>query len=185
MYDIFRDSPLGQIVRFKFGNKILRYQDEEENFDLSKFRSLQEDLGGQEQAKSERSEGLIIIDWSSKDDADNPQNWSHFKRATVAFQINVYTFTVYMASAIYVPAIEDVMQLWNVNHTTSSLGLALYVLGYGIGPLLWSPLSEIPRIGRNIPYVATFIVFVSPSSNSALKSANNSSRSPWYFPPPL
>lgn len=36
----------------------------------------------------------------------------------------------------------------------------MYVLGYGIGPLLWSPMSEIPVIGRNPPYIATFAIFV-------------------------
>jgi len=30
----------------------------------------------------------------------------------------------------------------------------------GTGPLIFSPLSEIPVIGRNIPYLATFIIFV-------------------------
>jgi len=32
-------------------------------------------------------------------------------------------------------------------------------LGYGVGPLLFSPLSEIPQIGRNIPYVTTFVLY--------------------------
>jgi hypothetical protein len=31
-------------------------------------------------------------------------------------------------------------------------------LGYGLGPLLFSPLSEIPQIGRNIPYATTFFL---------------------------
>ena len=42
----------------------------------------------------------------------------------------------------------------------ASLGLSLYVLAYGLGPLLFSPLSEIPSIGRNPPYVTTFAIFV-------------------------
>lgn len=44
--------------------------------------------------------------------------------------------------------------------TAASLGLALYVLGYGVGPLVFSPLSEIPIIGRNPPYMVTFGIFV-------------------------
>ena len=32
----------------------------------------------------------------------------------------------------------------------------MYVLGYGTGPLLFSPISEIPAIGRNPPYIITF-----------------------------
>lgn len=30
----------------------------------------------------------------------------------------------------------------------------------GLGPLLFSPLSEIPSVGRNIPYIVTFGIFV-------------------------
>ena len=30
----------------------------------------------------------------------------------------------------------------------------------GLGPLLWSPLSEVPVLGRNIPYITTFFIYV-------------------------
>ena len=33
-------------------------------------------------------------------------------------------------------------------------------LGYGLGPMLWSPMSEIPQVGRNPVYIATLAVFV-------------------------
>jgi DHA1 family multidrug resistance protein-like MFS transporter len=36
----------------------------------------------------------------------------------------------------------------------------MYVLAYGIGPLLFSPLSEIPIIGRNPPYIISYAIFV-------------------------
>ena len=52
------------------------------------------------------------------------------------------------------------MARFGVGPFKASLGLALYVLGYGTGPLLFSPLSEIPAIGRNIPYITTFALFV-------------------------
>ena len=65
-----------------------------------------------------------------------------------------------MGSAIYAPSQPGVMQAFGVSGTASSLGLALYVLAYGIGPMLWAPLSEIPSVGRNPPYIATFAIFV-------------------------
>ena len=65
-----------------------------------------------------------------------------------------------MGSAIYTPSQPGVMQAFGVSGTASSLGLALYVFAYGIGPMLWAPLSEIPSIGRNPPYIATFALFV-------------------------
>jgi DHA1 family multidrug resistance protein-like MFS transporter len=52
------------------------------------------------------------------------------------------------------------MEQFNVSADVASLGLSMYVLAYGIGPLLFSPLSEIPFVGRNPPYIITFAVFV-------------------------
>lgn len=73
---------------------------------------------------------------------------------------SVYTFVVYSGSAIYTPSTFGVMEAFGVSVPVASLGLALYVLGYGMGPLLFSPLSEIPRFGRNPAYVATYGIFV-------------------------
>ncbi|KIW91973.1 uncharacterized protein Z519_06955 [Cladophialophora bantiana CBS 173.52] len=51
------------------------------------------------------------------------------------------------------------MEQFGVRHTAASLPLSLYVLAYGIGPLLFAPLTEIPIIGRNSIYIITFILF--------------------------
>lgn len=67
---------------------------------------------------------------------------------------------VYGASSIYVPGEQGVMEEFHVGATPAALGLAMYVLGYGFGPLLFAPLSEIPAIGRNWVYIPTLFVFV-------------------------
>lgn len=30
----------------------------------------------------------------------------------------------------------------------------------GLGPLLWAPMAEIPHFGRNVPYLATFAIYL-------------------------
>lgn len=67
---------------------------------------------------------------------------------------------VYMGSAIYSPSIPGVMEQFGVNLQLASMGLSMYVLAYGIGPLLFSPLSEISAIGRNPPYIVSYAIFV-------------------------
>jgi len=104
--------------------------------------------------------GTIVVDWYTTDDPDNPQNFSFAKKAVVLFQIMIYTMGVYMGSAIYSPSIPGVMERFHVSLGSASLGLSLYVLAYGIGPLLFSPLSEIPIVGRNPPYMVSFAIFV-------------------------
>jgi DHA1 family multidrug resistance protein-like MFS transporter len=65
-----------------------------------------------------------------------------------------------MGSSIYAPAEPQIMEVFGVNVQLASMGLSMYVFAYGLGPMLWSPLSEIPLIGRNPPYVITYAIFV-------------------------
>lgn len=41
------------------------------------------------------SDGTILVDWYTTDDAANPQNWSNGKRGVIAALTCVYTFVVY------------------------------------------------------------------------------------------
>jgi DHA1 family multidrug resistance protein-like MFS transporter len=66
----------------------------------------------------------------------NPQNWNSWKKAWVALIIFLYTFAVYMASAIYTSAEPMVMEKFGVGQAKASLGLSMYVLGYGFGPMV-------------------------------------------------
>jgi DHA1 family multidrug resistance protein-like MFS transporter len=88
------------------------------------------------------ADGVVLADWYTTDDPANPQNWSQGKKSWTAFLICLYSFIVYAGSSIYVSSTLLVMQRFGVGEFKASLGLALYVLGYGIGPLLFAPLSE-------------------------------------------
>ncbi|RDW74217.1 hypothetical protein BP5796_07659 [Coleophoma crateriformis] len=101
------------------------------------------------------SERIILVDWYSSNDPQNPQNWSTLKKSIVYIQVNLYTFTVYMSSSIYTSAETEIMHVFGTSQTVASLGLALYVL-------------EIAAIGRNPPYVITFTLFVIFSTLAAL-----------------
>jgi DHA1 family multidrug resistance protein-like MFS transporter len=65
-----------------------------------------------------------------------------------------------LSSAIFTPSEPYLIKIFGISPSVASLGLALYVLGYGTGPLFFSPMSEIPIIGRNPPYMITFGIFV-------------------------
>lgn len=52
------------------------------------------------------------------------------------------------------------MMQFGVAQVPATLGLCLFVAGYGLGPMIWSPMSEIPQIGRNPVYIGTLVVFV-------------------------
>jgi hypothetical protein len=64
--------------------------------------------------------------------------WWPFKYGKLTFSIlydqiinvplSIYTFTVYIGSAIYAPSVPGVMEDFNCSEIVASLGLALYVL---------------------------------------------------------
>ncbi|KAF2476396.1 major facilitator superfamily transporter [Lindgomyces ingoldianus] len=114
------------------------------------------------------ADGITLVDWYRTDDPENPQNWSWKKKAWTAFLIDIYTFVVYASSSIYISSELLIMERFHVGETKAALGLALYVLGYGIGPLVFAPLSEVPIFGRNVPYITTFALFVLLSIPTAL-----------------
>ncbi|KAK9321256.1 major facilitator superfamily domain-containing protein [Lipomyces orientalis] len=131
----------------------------------------EEQLEAQQEASLEReksavispvktSDGIVVVDWYTTDDPENPQNWPPWKKHSVAMLICLYTFVVYCGSAIYTPSVPFVTEVFGVSTIAASLGLSVYVLGYGTGPLIFAPLSEIPALGRNIPYMVTFGIFV-------------------------
>lgn len=52
------------------------------------------------------------------------------------------------------------MKRFHVAQVPATLGLSLFVAGYGLGPMIWAPMSEIPETGRNPVYIGTLVVFV-------------------------
>ena len=58
------------------------------------------------------------------------------------------------ASSVYSPAVKQISEQFHVGTEVSLLGLSVLLCGFGLGPLLWAPLSEI--FGRKpavlIPY---------------------------------
>ncbi|GAB7331069.1 hypothetical protein MBLNU13_g02557t1 [Cladosporium sp. NU13] len=95
------------------------------------------------------------------------QSWPLPKRVLVAGIICLYTFIVYAASAIYIVGLKGTMVEFKISEQQSLLGLSLYVLAYGLGPMIWAPLSEEAYIGRSMIYALTFVVFVCLSVLSA------------------
>ncbi|KAL8865616.1 MAG: hypothetical protein Q9174_006793, partial [Haloplaca sp. 1 TL-2023] len=117
----------------------------------------------------EKGRDVNVVHWFGDDDPENPMNWSLFKKAFVTFEICLLTWSVYIGSAIYSAGLESVVMDFGVSQTKALLGLtyiplgtsiSLFVAGYGIGPMLWAPMSEIPMIGRNPVYIGTLAVFV-------------------------
>lgn len=108
----------------------------------------------------EKGKDVHLVSWFGDDDPENPINWSQGKKFFVTFEICLLTTSVYIGSSIYSAGNMTVEEQFGVSEVVATLGLTLFVAGYGLGPLIWSPLSEIPQIGRNPIYLSTLLIFV-------------------------
>ena len=91
----------------------------------------------------EKGRDVNIIGWFGDNDPENPLHWSLIKKVLVTAEICLLTFSVYIGSAIYSAGTEGVMMDFHVSRVAATLGLTLFVAGYGLGPMIWAPMSEI------------------------------------------
>ncbi|KAF2665679.1 putative bicyclomycin resistance protein [Microthyrium microscopicum] len=89
-------------------------------------------------------------DWTGPDDPENPHNWFIGKRIWHTIQPGLFGLAVTFGSSAFSPAVEDVAKSFHVSQTAATLGITLYVLGLGFGPVLAAPMSE--TYGRRIVY---------------------------------
>ncbi|GAA6064615.1 hypothetical protein JCM10212_006569 [Sporobolomyces blumeae] len=101
-----------------------------------------------------------LVTWDGDDDPENPKCFSKWKKIWVSFQICLVTFSVYAGASLITASETGIQQQFGVSQTVSVLTLSLYIAGYGIGPMLWSPLQETPQIGRTPIYIVTLFLFV-------------------------
>jgi DHA1 family multidrug resistance protein-like MFS transporter len=197
MAQTFRDSAVGQWLRLLGCKHIVSYPEECPDFELPAeflqgkpkptqfeqaplhYRTPSEIEEGQTASETASNQftptesnsledSHTLVTWYADNDPDNPHNWSVTKKMWIGLLILLYTVSVYIGSSLYTASVEDITHIFGVSETASLLGLSLYVIGYGVGPLLFAPLSEIPAIGRNPPYIYTYIVFVALSVATAL-----------------
>lgn len=101
----------------------------------------------------------FLVEFNGPDDPEHPHNWSSIKTTAVVFNIMLLTCITYMGSSFYTPGQEMLQKEFHVGHVVGTLNLSLYVLGYGLGPLVFSPLSEFAIFGRQRLFIVTLFLF--------------------------
>ncbi|KAI8267114.1 Caffeine resistance protein 5 [Colletotrichum sp. SAR 10_98] len=96
----------------------------------------------------------------NRDDPEDPRNWTGLKKTIVSFQVCLLIACTYAGASIYTVGTAGVREQFGVSEDVALLGLTTFVLGYGIGPMAWSPLEEMPQLGRNPIYVFALIMFI-------------------------
>ncbi|OCF33943.1 hypothetical protein I316_04289 [Kwoniella heveanensis BCC8398] len=166
MREGFRDSFFGQQLRRVRRFRFLSYPEEQKGFKLPQKNQLETpavltiSIGDHELSDvPPATPDEFLVDWNGPNDQDNPRNWSLVKKSSVTTSIMILTITVYIGSAIWTPGIEAGAEFFGVSTTASSLGISMFVVGYGIGPLFLCGITEIPFIGRTNPYIFSLAIF--------------------------
>lgn len=102
----------------------------------------------------------FLVDFYGPEDRANPKNWSGSKKAFVYLTINYVNAAAYMGSSIVAASQPGIMDEFQVSETVASLMVALFVLGYGLGALIFSPLADMAMVGRNWPYLGSMVILI-------------------------
>ena len=85
----------------------------------------------------------VIVDFDGKDDPYRPINWPFRKKVITTILYGFTTCWITFASAIYSAGVPQIAHDFRVTEAVSTAGISMVVFGFGLGPLLWAPLSEV------------------------------------------
>ncbi|KAH8879227.1 MFS general substrate transporter [Thozetella sp. PMI_491] len=91
-------------------------------------------------------------------DPENPKNWSKPYKWYITMVIAMTCFVVAFASSVITSDLGDMAEEFGVSEEVALLSITVFVIGFGIGPMAFAPLSEI--YGRRIIYATTLLVAV-------------------------
>ena len=112
-------------------------------------------------AKNKNGEDLekeFEVQWDGDHDPMNPRNMSNGRKWIVVAIVSAGSTCVTCTSSMYTSTYGQITQEFHVSRVVATLGLSLFVMGLGIGPMVLGPLSEF--YGRRPIYVFSFFFFL-------------------------
>jgi len=130
MNALIRESLFGRFSNFCTNNKFFPYPE----LEAPKI----EELSISATSSTSRAPELIqqfLVEFSGPDDPDIPRNWPKSAKTIVMLDVMFLNFSFYAASAIFTPSITGIEEQFGATTAEGILGLSLFVIAYGIGPL--------------------------------------------------
>lgn len=81
-------------------------------------------------------------------DPENPKNWSKAYKWWCTMVVALTCFVVAFASSVITADVEGVAREFNVSNEVALVSISVFVVGFGVGPMIFAPLSEI--YGRQV-----------------------------------
>lgn len=90
----------------------------------------------EDQISSAALPDVILVDFTGSDDPGIPRNWSALTKFVAIIGIMLLNFSFYAASALFTSSIPKLEEKFGATAAEGTLGLSLFVIAYGIGPLI-------------------------------------------------
>ncbi|KLJ09414.1 hypothetical protein EMPG_15184 [Blastomyces silverae] len=100
----------------------------------------------------------LEVRWDSPDDPKNPRNFSLVLRWSMVTIITLCSLCTIFTSALYTMTYDQITVEFNCSTLVATLGLSLFIMGLGVGPLFLAPLSEF--YGRRPVYLVAMVLFI-------------------------
>ncbi|KAF6822287.1 MFS multidrug transporter (polyamine transporter 3) [Colletotrichum musicola] len=87
---------------------------------------------------------LSQVTWQDEEtDPDNPKNWKMRRKAKATFGMSLFVFISLFAVSLVAPTLPAISAELDIeNPATQEMVLSVFLLGFAVGPLVASPLSE-------------------------------------------
>ncbi|KAM0560986.1 hypothetical protein ACHAPJ_003486 [Fusarium lateritium] len=126
------------------------------------------------EGKKKTSDGAIILEPQPEESGNDPLNWPSWKRDIALLSLGFYCMLGGGTTPIIAAGFTDVAETYDVEVESVSLTTGLYMMGMGLGSVIFSPTAIL--WGKRPVYLASAIMFIgtslwaawSPSFNSLL-----------------
>ncbi|PNS21654.1 hypothetical protein CAC42_1508 [Sphaceloma murrayae] len=106
---------------------------------------------------SGKLERYELVTWKIND-PENPKNWSKAYKWWCTMVVAFTCFVVALNSSVVTADIDGPAEEFGASHEVALLSITLFVVGFGVGPMVFAPLSEV--VGRQRIYASTLLVAV-------------------------
>lgn len=149
--------PDGSVVSFKDGVEII---DETNQIDPVTGRNIY--VGGIPVKDIDLNPPVLSVPQPKivgfdENDPENPKNFPIRTKIKIILVGGAMAFGSSFGSSVFTPAIPIIAEIYGVGIEVGILGLSLYVLGFGFGPLVFGPMSEI--YGRRMSLFPAYFIF--------------------------
>lgn len=123
-----------------------------------------------DQTNWKRTHNGIILQPQPSDDANDPLNWSSWRKHMAMATLSYLALVCYVTVTALVPATTSLATAFRVPKATAVYLGNTPVALYGVGPLLWSPLSHVLRGRRPVLLLCNLIAIAGTAVAASARS---------------